>query len=1145
VDAVLSRTIDRLVQWGLLSALLLLVAGGAQPTAPVSGGRPVAVIAEAVAWPASAGLLVSEVVTGGASASDEFVEIYNSSAADIDLGGMELVYVTASGSTVTRKQAWTQLVIPTRRHLLLANSAGIWASAADGLYSGGFAATGGGLVLRTLDGSAIDSLAWGDASNSFVEGRAGPAPAAGSSLERRPGGSAGNGVDTNDNLADTFIQPSPVAQPLSAEPVPETPPSPTPTAEPTASPPPSAPPTSSPGPVCNEPTPAPVPTPSPTIETIPTPTPTPTPTPEWPAPTPEPTPLPIAEVRQLPLGTRVTLSGRLTTPTALLEGRTAFVEDGTGGVAVTIDETLLPDAPSGTDIVAQGILESRFGQLTLVLADPSHFHIVGLGPLPEPLVVATVLACEPFEGRLIAVEGWLTTHPEALPDGVRTSIDDGSGSLDVFIPSAANVPASDLSAGSRVRLTGVLGQHDESGAGVAGYRLLIRSLDDVVGLAPPPTPAPTTTLAPTPTPNPTPTPSPTPFPTQTATPTPSPSVLTVAAARQQSVGTRVTVRGVVTVAPGWILGTSVIAIQDSTAGVVVKLPSAALAGIVPGRNLEVEGPLVAPYGNLEIRPGAAGVRVLDMGSQPAPAELELAKFGEQTEGLLARVAVEVLRIDAASSGSLTLIAKDGSGEGRIFFHSPLGMSRDDFAVGQRLAVTGIVGDRLGLYRLWPRNQSDVALIAQAPAPTPTPGPTPPPAKGGQPKPAPTAQPKSGGAKVISIADALRRQGEAVTVEGVVTARQGLLDTGERITIQDATAAVLLRLPGGFSTTIGHRLRVSGTIGTYYGAPQLTAREAARAGQSAVTATTVRSAPLSPGLEWRLVTISGEVQSVHRDGAAWRAEIKLNGGGVPVVGLERSGIPSTALATGGTASVTGIVKRAYPTATDQRLAVVVRSAGDIRMARSGENDNHPGSGSLSGNSSSDASSDAPGGSDAGTAVAEQPQPGSIAGSDGDVPLADLGGHVGQIVRIGGRVRSLSGARLVVGDSSGEGVIRLADEAAALARRVSVGHLINAVGIVDRDASGRPEVVVTDPEAVSLLAPARPWSATDQPAQPAGGTFAGKELKSPVSLPASHAGATVAALAAVLAVAAGLLVGGLVMRRRVSERIRSVVLALRRG
>ena len=48
----------------------------------------------------TAHLVISEVMTGGASASDEFVELYNPSAEALPLEGLEVVYVTASGATL-------------------------------------------------------------------------------------------------------------------------------------------------------------------------------------------------------------------------------------------------------------------------------------------------------------------------------------------------------------------------------------------------------------------------------------------------------------------------------------------------------------------------------------------------------------------------------------------------------------------------------------------------------------------------------------------------------------------------------------------------------------------------------------------------------------------------------------------------------------------------------------------------------------------------------------------------------------------------------------------------------------------------------------------------------------------------------------
>ena len=60
----------------LVTALVLMSAG-------MPAGLPLAVAA-AVAWPVST-LVVSEVQTGGASASDEFVEIANQGPGPVDL----------------------------------------------------------------------------------------------------------------------------------------------------------------------------------------------------------------------------------------------------------------------------------------------------------------------------------------------------------------------------------------------------------------------------------------------------------------------------------------------------------------------------------------------------------------------------------------------------------------------------------------------------------------------------------------------------------------------------------------------------------------------------------------------------------------------------------------------------------------------------------------------------------------------------------------------------------------------------------------------------------------------------------------------------------------------------------------------------
>ena len=189
------------------------VAGARRDT---SGVAPAA----AAAWPPSS-VVVAEVVTGGASASDEYVELTNGGAVSVDLAGLELVYATSSGATVTKKASWTaERVLAPGQHLLVANVLGVYAAAADLTYSGGIAATGGAIVLRPAGGTPIDAVGWGDASNAFVEGTAAPAPAARSSIERLPGGTAGNGIDTNDNAVDWAVQATPIPQNLASDPTP-------------------------------------------------------------------------------------------------------------------------------------------------------------------------------------------------------------------------------------------------------------------------------------------------------------------------------------------------------------------------------------------------------------------------------------------------------------------------------------------------------------------------------------------------------------------------------------------------------------------------------------------------------------------------------------------------------------------------------------------------------------------------------------------------------------------------------------------------------------------------------------------------------------------------------------------------------------
>ena len=245
--------------------IVLMSIGVSAPVAPPDPPPTVGPLepAAVVGWPPSTALLLAEVVTGGGSASDEFVEIVNVGGVPVDLNGIELAYASAAGTSATRKILWSvSRVLDPGRRLLAANASGVFASVADATWSSGIAATGGALVLRTTGGTVIDAVGWGDATNAWVEGGAAVAPPASSSIERRPGGDLGNATDSNDNATDWFVQPAPIAQGLNTPPQP----TPTPTADigADASP--------TPRPPTATATPTPAPTASPTLAPTPSPT---------------------------------------------------------------------------------------------------------------------------------------------------------------------------------------------------------------------------------------------------------------------------------------------------------------------------------------------------------------------------------------------------------------------------------------------------------------------------------------------------------------------------------------------------------------------------------------------------------------------------------------------------------------------------------------------------------------------------------------------------------------------------------------------------------------------------------------------------------------------------------------------------------
>ena len=638
-------------------------------------------------------LVVSEIVTGGTSASDELIELYNPTAGSLPLEGLELVYASASGLTVSRRAAWELGApeIPAGGHLLVAHELGIYAPIADATYASGMAATGGSVALRIVGaGSAIDAVGWGSAASTWLEGGVAPAPPAGSSLERLPGGALGSTQDTDDNAADFVVRSVPGPENSASPPVPDP--------SSTGSPLPSATPAASP---TDAVTPPPEPTPSPTPSASLSPSPSAQPTV---APTPGEEVVSISTARALPDGTESTIEGVALTGSDFADGG-GFVADDSGGLAVLVSDGSFT---RGAHLRVRGAIDDRYAQRTLRVIG-ADVVVLGTATDPAPMELATGAVGEDVEGRLVHISGTVLAAPTALSGGLAFEVDDGSGPVRLLVGAATGIDVSAWRAGFEVEAIGVVGQRDSSGTGTSGYRVQPRDDGDILAAGPGPEPTASPGASATP--------------EATVEPSPPGEVVSVATARQLPKGASVLVRGVVTLAPGLVDPTTA-ALQDASGAIVLRVSDEA-GPVVRGSLVEVRGVRSTLSGMETLRVSTPPVS-LGAAAEPVAQSVRTGEAGEVHEAALVIVRGGLVAAPRRSSaGSISFEIDDGSGPLRVSIGSSVGIETAQLSSGTWIEVRGVLGQEttgslpLRGYRVWPRDAADLRVVAPATAGTAT------------------------------------------------------------------------------------------------------------------------------------------------------------------------------------------------------------------------------------------------------------------------------------------------------------------------------------------------------------------------------------------------------------------------------------------
>ncbi len=506
-----------------------------------------------------------------------------------------------------------------------------------------------------------------------------------------------------------------------------------------------------------------------------------------------------------------------------------------------------------------------------------------------------------------------------------------------------------------------------------------------------------------------------------------------------------TVQGTVTAQAGRILGDRTLVVQDTTGGIPVRLPSAGLADDYPrGSIIRATGELAAPYGNLELRPAdASDITTLGRGGLPDARALASDGLAEANEGILATLTATITSIDRYDSGAVSIEVADARGAGKVYAFAPVGLGTGTLERDQRVRAIGIVGQRASStgaadgYRLWLRGTADLTVVAPAPTPTPS---TPPGDDGGSTE----QQPRR-----VAIADAIA--GQTVVIVGVVTSPAGLVDAeARRVTVQDRSGAILVRYPADSTPArVGSVIRAVGEVGSWFGTRQLEAEQAPRRKRGGtVRPTTLKRVPTEAD-EWRLVRVAVRITDVERSDDTWRAEAELaDGSTLPVIGLAGARIDADLLEPGRLARVSGIVRRAHPSANDQRFAVAPRSRKDIRLGRLLA----PTTRTMVRTTTAAMKTMRKDGRWTAVPAAAEVLAATFGALDG---LED------RLVRVGGRVEAVSERSLRLDDGTAAGTVRLDDGSERFQPGFTVGEVVNAVGRVRRHRLRGSEVVLESP------------------------------------------------------------------------------------
>ena len=172
----------------------------------------------------------------------------------------------------------------------------------------------------------------------------------------------------------------------------------------------------------------------------------------------------IADLRGLPKGTKVTVTGTVAVPPKFF-GKTQFYLNGIQIYSVSYP---YPDLKIGDLVKVSGTTSASGGEVRITVPKQGSILIIAQGEHPVPLPIIAETISDEYEGILITITGEVVEIK-----GTTVWIDDGTGEIRVVLKDATGLTGQDFVLQARYSITGIVSETS------SGYRMLPRGQGDI------------------------------------------------------------------------------------------------------------------------------------------------------------------------------------------------------------------------------------------------------------------------------------------------------------------------------------------------------------------------------------------------------------------------------------------------------------------------------------------------------------------------------------------------------------------------------------------------------------------------------------------------------------------------------------------